>query len=259
MNGVIIQARMGSTRLPGKVLMPVLGRPLIEWVCDRAGRAKWVDQVIVATTNLPADDVLEDFCKSASITCFRGSELDVLDRYYQAALKFGLTGVMRVTGDCPLVDPELLDDLFREFETGQWDYIYNNSPTHLPHGLEASVGSFAAFERCWKEARLASEREHVTQYLRKHPEIFRLKSLHYEPDYSRFRITVDHPEDYEVVSEVFRMLDERGQFGYWHEVVSLFTEFPELARKNAHYKIGEGLAKSLERDQFTVRPDEANS
>lgn len=239
--------------------MPILGRPLIEWLCERVGQAELLDLVIVATTDQAADDPLEDYCQRASISCFRGSEHDVLDRYYQAARKFGLTGVMRVTGDCPLTDPELLDDLLREFGSGRWDYICNNLPTHLPHGLEASVGSFSALERSWKEANLASEREHVTQHIRKHPEIFAIKSLSYEPDNSHFRITVDHQEDFEVVSEVFRLLEERGQFGHWREVVTLLREFPELARKNAHYKIGEGLAKSLENDHLATRPDKMSS
>lgn len=249
MNGVIIQARMGSSRLPGKSLLPILGKPLLQRVFERAAAAELVDVVIVATTDCPEDLAIQRLCEEQGVPCYRGSENDVLDRYYQTAKAHGLMGVLRVTGDCPLVDPELLDDLLREFATGRWDHVCNSLPVHVPHGMEASVASFDAYERSWHEASLASEREHVTQYIRKHPEFFRTTGINYEPDYSSFRITVDHADDFEVVSEIFRLLEEKGQFGHREEVAALFKEYPDLACRNAGHEIGEGLLKSLQSDR----------
>lgn len=255
MKGIVIQARMGSSRLPGKVLRPILGKPLLAWVYERASSARKVDTVIVATTDQPEDGEVVRMCEAQGIPYFRGSEKDVLDRYYQTARFFGLRAVLRVTGDCPLTDPELLDDLVKEYDTGQWAYVSNSMPLKLPHGLEASIGSFDAFECSWREARLLSEREHVTQYIRKHPDRFSSTSLSYEPDYSHLRITVDYEEDLEVVSKIYELLDRRGLFGYYREVISILEEFPELGRHNAHFNVREGLEKSIESDRIARRYD----
>lgn len=247
--GIVIQARMGSSRYPGKVLQPIGDRPLLARLLERLASAEGVEEIIVATTNRAEDDAVAGLCSSMEIPVFRGSEEDVLDRYYQAARAHGLGAVIRVTGDCPLMDPRLVEDLVAEYRTGRWDYVSNSMPMRLPHGMETSLMSWNALERSWREARLPSEREHVTRFIRERPERFRIKALDYDGfDHRHLRVTVDHPEDLEVVAEVFAILERRGLFGHVEEIVAILEEFPGLAGKNAHVPFQEGLKRSLAAD-----------
>src|SRR5215470_15506655 len=162
----IIQARMGSTRLPGKVLLDIAGQPMLGRVISRVCRAKTIEQIVVATSTAAADDAVSAFCAERGIVCFRGSETDVLDRYYQAARLVQAKTIVRITADCPLLDPEVIDLTVSRFLEGGWDYISNVNPPTFPDGLDTEVFSFAALERAWREATSVTHREHVTPYLR---------------------------------------------------------------------------------------------
>ncbi|MCK4829584.1 aminotransferase class III-fold pyridoxal phosphate-dependent enzyme, partial [bacterium] len=249
---VIIQARLGSTRLPEKVLLDLKGKPVIQRVYERACRIRRADDVVVATTLNTSDDRLSNLCKDNGIPLFRGSEEDVLDQYYRAAEHFQADAVIRITGDCPLLDPREVDKVVEMFMGHDFDYVSNTQPPMLPDGLDASIGSFIAYERSWKEAKLKSEREHVTQYIRNHPEKFNIGSVRYNENYSGQRWTIDEQEDYEFVSKIYEKLAEKKLYGYLRDVLMVLAENPDLAKLNSGFSRDEGLIKSIKGDTKMV-------
>ncbi|MDD1665167.1 MAG: glycosyltransferase family protein, partial [Methanomicrobiales archaeon] len=187
MTGVaaIIQARTGSTRLPGKVLMDIAGEPMLARVMERAGRAKTLDEILVATTTESADDGIVSLCEEREWECFRGSEADVLDRYYQAAHAYHADHIVRITSDCPLIDPGVVDRVVSEFLERQpgVDYACNFLPRRTyPRGLDTEVMTFHALERSWREDGNPAHREHVTQYILRHPDLFQTHGVVHETD-----------------------------------------------------------------------------
>ncbi len=210
----VLQARMSSTRLPGKVMKPILGEPMLSRQIDRIRNCKKIDRLIVATSEDASDNAIEDFCRSRNIECFRGSLNDVLDRFYQAALKYRPSHVLRLTGDCPLLDPLIVDGLITFYETGHYDYASNTIPHTFPDGLDAEIFSVAALARAWKEAVVPYSREHVTPYLYGNPQIFKLGSYRGVTDLSSYRWTVDTEKDYAFVKKVFEALySKKNDFG----------------------------------------------
>lgn len=244
----IIQARMGSTRLPGKVLEPIGDRPMLGRVVDRVRRARRVDQVVVATSTSPADDAVAAFCASQGIACFRGSENDVLDRYYRAAKQHRAEAVVRVTADCPLTDPEVIDRVVERFQAGGCDYAANVLHRTFPDGLDLEVFSFAALEQAWREATRPSDREHVTLYLLTSGKFVTANVQQDEvPGVAAIRWTVDDPRDLEFLRRIYAAFDHRNDFG-WRDVVRALRERPELARAadEVHdITMNEGHFKSL--------------
>ncbi len=232
----ILQARMGSTRLPGKVLADVAGVPMLIRTVERARRATTVDDLIVATTREPADDALEALCRARGYRIFRGSTADVLDRTYQAAVEAGADVIVRLTADCPLLDPDLVDLTVRTFldASPPADLVVNRLPgaRTYPIGLDVEVVSFAALERAWREAVEPNQREHVLPYLYDPPGRFRVVRLDAERDYGNLRWTVDTREDLEFVRQVYARLGDEGKFG-WRDVLVLVHAAPELAAINA--------------------------
>ncbi len=229
----IIQARMGSTRLPGKVLKDLGGETVLARVVSRTRRATLLDEAVVATSVLPADDTIARECEHLKVACFRGDEVDVLDRYYRAAQKFAADAVVRITADCPLIDPELVDTTIRTFLEQKADYANNTSPRTYPRGLDTEVFTFTGLERAWREAVKPYEREHVTPYFYEHPELFRVAFTRGERDYSAHRWTLDTPEDLELIRAIYARLDNRDDFG-WREVLAVTEREPELAALNSH-------------------------
>lgn len=242
----IIQARMTSTRLPRKVLSDIGGKPMLYHVVSRARRAQTLDLVAVATSEGQADDGVAHFCAESNIPCFRGSEDDVLDRYYRAARQYEAEVVVRLTADCPLLDPAVIDKVIQIFFAGDYDYVSNTLETTYPDGLDIEVFGRQALERAWREARLKSEREHVTPYIRKHPELFHLENVRYPEDLSALRWTVDEPQDLELVRAVY------SHFGLLPfgmlEVLDFLSKNPELGKLNASIGRNEGYQKSLHED-----------
>jgi spore coat polysaccharide biosynthesis protein SpsF len=226
----IIQARMGSTRLPGKVLAEIGGKPMLRRVLDRVRAAKRVDEIIVATSVEPADDVIAAFCHQRACPCFRGSEMDVLDRYYHAAREHDADAIVRITSDCPLIDSEVTDRTVQAFLDERPDYASNSLDRTYPRGLDTEVIARSALERAWREAGENYQRVHVTPYIYQNPGVFRILSVREEQDHSPQRWTVDTPEDLEFVREVYaRMGDEVFS---WREAIALLEREPELAEIN---------------------------
>ena len=242
----IVQARMGASRLPGKTLADVSGQPMLSHVVRRARQVGGVDQVVVATSENPADEVIVSFCKERNIACFRGSEDDVLDRYFSAARHFEAEVVVRVTADCPMLDPGVVDRVIDRFEGGEWDYVSNVLRYTYPDGLDTEVLGIETLERAWREATLASDREHVTTYVRNHPTLFRLANVENDEDLSAMRWTVDEPEDLEFVRTVFAEI-RSASFGMT-EVLRLLGNNPELSEVNSGFRRNAGYLKSLRED-----------
>jgi spore coat polysaccharide biosynthesis protein SpsF len=246
----IIQARMTSSRLPGKVLLEIGGEPMLTHVVRRTRAARRVQEVVVATTTDPSDDVLVEFCRGRGFPFYRGSLQDVLDRYYQAARNFGADVIVRVTADCPLIDPGLIDDVVEALLEGvqlgepdsisqpefHWDFVANRLPPPwkrtYPIGLDTEACTFAALERVWKEADQPHQREHVMPYLYEQKGRFRVRLLNYAQDLGALRWTVDTPPDLELVRQIFARFPGREDFS-WLDVLTIFEHEPELAQINA--------------------------
>ncbi len=221
---------MGSTRLPRKVLADIQGRPMLWYVVHRTRAATTVDEVVVATTTQPGDEVIADFCHELGVTCFRGSEEDVLDRYYQSALREKADAVVRVTSDCPLIDPSIIDKVVRSFLAGHCDYASNFMVRTYPRGLDAEVMSFRALEQAWIHAGEPYQRAHVTPYIYENPSTFRLLSVTGDDDYSHYRWTVDTEQDLELVRAVYSRL--KGDECFLDDVLRLMDREPGLADIN---------------------------
>jgi len=244
----IIQARIGSTRLPGKVLKIAAGKPLLWHVITRVKKAKTLDGVVVATTNSAQDDKIVILAERLGAGVYRGSENDVLDRYYLASREFKADAVVRITSDCPLIDPLVIDDAVRLFKNSGADYVSNTVTLSYPNGVDVEVFKFSALERAWREARLASEREHVTPYIWKRPGIFKIAQLVNSEDWSNYRITVDDDKDLMLVRRIFAEFKNKLFFST-RDVVRLLQRKPELPEINSGTKRNEGYAKSLREDR----------
>ncbi len=228
----IVQARMGSTRLPGKVLMDLRGETVLARVVGRLRRAKRVDEIVVATTNSVADDAIVRECSRLKVSSFRGSEDDVLDRYYQAARVCAAGAVVRITSDCPVIDPQLVDETIGLFQRQHVDYASNSFPRTYPRGLDTEVFTIAALEQAWRDAHKPHEREHVTPYFYEHPELFRLVSQCGRIDYSQYRWTLDTAEDLELLRTMYARFGNLDDFS-WGDAIQLMEREPELAELNS--------------------------
>ena len=232
----IVQARMGSTRLPGKVLAEIAGVPMLVRTVERARLASTVHDWMVATTTDAADDAIEALCRERGYAVYRGSVNDVLDRYHRAALQASADVIVRLTADCPLLDPALVDLTVRSFLDAQppADLVVNRLPgaRTYPIGLDVEVVSFLALEHAWREAAEPHQREHVLPFLYDPPGRFRVIRLDAERDYGDLRWTVDTPEDLEFVRQVYAHLGARSDFG-WRDVLALVQAEPALAQINA--------------------------
>lgn len=229
----IIQARMSSTRLPGKVLTDIGGRTALARVVGRLQMCPGIFSIVVATTTQSIDDAIVLECARLSVPCRRGSERDVLDRYYQTAKKMQADCVVRITSDCPLIDPEIVDRTIEIFFEKQADYASNSLSGTYPRGLDAEVFTFSGLERAWHEATREYEREHVTPYFYEHPEIFRIASLTNPIDYSHHRWTLDTAEDLALIRELYARLGNRDHFS-WKEALAVAEQEPALANLNSH-------------------------
>lgn len=234
----IVQARMGSMRFPNKVMRPIVGVPMIQLLLERLSHARQVDQIVLATSLDARNQLLIEHVEKLGYAVYAGSENDVLDRYYQAAAQQAPDLVVRITGDCPLIDPELVDAVIENFQQGGADYVSNTLHPTYPDGLDVEVFSFAALARAWKETQRPYDREHVTPYI-KQPEHFQARNIANTEDCSGERWTVDEPEDFDVVKKIFEHFEPRHDFG-WREVLALQQEHPEWFEANRHLIRNEG-------------------
>ena len=236
----ILQARTSSTRLPGKVLMPLMGRPMLVRQIERLKHAQTIAKLIVATSRRPEDDAIAAVCGEIGIDCFRGRLNDVLDRYYQAALQYEARHVMRLTGDCPLIDPAIVDAVARLYFTSGCDYVSNCRPPTLPDGLDTEVFSFEALYTAWQESTDPFEREHVVPFIIRHPERFSKANFRFARDYSYMRWTVDEADDFEFVQGVYEALYARKPLFDLTDVIRLLEANPEMAAVNSRHKRNAG-------------------
>jgi spore coat polysaccharide biosynthesis protein SpsF len=237
----VIQARTGSTRLPGKVLLPLGRRPVLARMVERVRLAALSGTVVVATTTHPADDAIEALCAEEGVACFRGDALDLLDRHVQAARRFDAVHVVKIPSDCPLIDPEVIDRVIGTYlsRPGAWDYVSNLHPATWPDGNDVEVMPRSALETAWAEATRPYEREHTTPFLWDQPDRFRIGNVVWEegPDLSMLvRLTLDWPEDYEVIRTLFEAAyPDNPRFGL-REILQLLQVWPDLGRMNAHLR-----------------------
>jgi spore coat polysaccharide biosynthesis protein SpsF len=232
----IIQGRMSSSRLPGKILLDIAEEPMLMRVVERARRIRIVDEVVFATTVDPSDDPVEEYCRQNAVPCFRGNLQDVLDRFYQAARAYRADTIVRITADCPLLDPGLVDETILLFRRAGADFAANRLPPPYkrtyPIGLDCEVCSFTALERAWNEATELHDREHVMPYLYEVKDRFKVAVLDYAQDYGGLRWTVDTAQDLELVRQVYARLAGKPDFT-WLDVLAIFEREPELADINA--------------------------
>ncbi len=235
----IVQARMGSTRFPDKVMRPIGGTPMIGLLLERLAKSRRIYQIVLATSKNPRNEPLGRYARELGFAVSQGSEDDVLDRYCQAAKREGADTVVRVTGDCPLIDPLLVDAVIGKFFDSGVDYASNTSPPTYPDGLDTEVFSYRALETAGRQAKAPGEREHVTPYIRESKQFTHLNYAN-DTDQSGERWTVDEPEDFEVIQRVFEHFHPRRDFG-WLEVLALRNERPELFMANRHLMRNEGV------------------
>lgn len=244
----IIQARLGSTRLPGKVLFDLEGKTVLERVIERVRASKLIDDVVVATTIRKEDLRIVKLCADIGTSVYCGSVDDVLDRYYQAARLFKADHVVRITSDCPLIDPEVIDSVIKLHFLDEADYSSNIIKETYPDGEDVEVFTFEALKKAWKNAHLASEREHVTPYLQKNS-AFKIASLEYIKDLSHKRWTLDNPEDYEFIKLIFKNLHNKNQLFGMNEILKYIDKNPEVEKINKSIIRNEGYLKSLKEDK----------
>jgi len=250
----IIQARMGSNRLPGKVLLPILGKPMLGHIVDRVRTVPSIEQVVVAVPNDGANEVLRRFCADNKITHFAGSETDVLDRYYQAAQQFEADPVIRITADCPIADPQLIEKLIQRYKSCGYDHIGVAAGAgadridkgRYPDGLDAECFGFSALDRAWHDATDPRDREHVTRYIWNNKQIFRCGDLTADVVYPKLRLTVDHAEDFALVSKIYESLySERSPF-LLSDVMNFLERNPGLVQVNRRWTEADNYRSVLE-------------
>ena len=239
----IIQARMGSTRLPGKILKKINGVALLGYQVERVRKSSLLDKVVVATSILDKDDIVEKFCKKNNIECFRGSENDVLSRYYECAQRYNADIIVRLTADCPLSDPKIIDDTIKFYTNTKVDYVANTVPqetSKYPDGFDVEVFSMKALKKAYEKVNDSNDREHVTFYFWKYNNGFKTAQLGNSKNYSKYRLTVDYPEDFEIVEFVIKELKKRNIFGHMDEIVEILDLNPAIREKNSKYHFGMG-------------------
>jgi len=239
----IIQARMGSTRLPGKIMKKILGKPVILWDLNRVSLSKLIDEIVVAIPYGKENDVIVDTIKECNdkIVTTRGSEDDVLDRYYQAAVQTNADVVVRITSDCPLIDPVIIDQVIKQFLDNDCDYCSNSLIRTYPRGLDTEVFSFKVLEKAWNEAKKDYEREHVTPYIIENPDKFKLLNVANDINLSHLRWTLDTKEDFEFITVVYKRIYPKKHLFLMDDVLELLDKEPELMKLNCHIR-----QKSLE-------------
>jgi spore coat polysaccharide biosynthesis protein SpsF (cytidylyltransferase family) len=248
MNIAIIQARTGSTRLPGKVLMRICGKSVLEHVVERVMACSLIDEIFVATTIAKDDIGIVKLCCSRNIRVFCGSENDVLDRFYQLAKLIQPTNIVRITSDCPIIDPIVIDNIISQHMFRGVDYTSNTLIETYPDGLDTEVFTYKALNKAWTNAKLNSEREHVTPYIKNHSEKFTHHSVISVIDYSKKRWTLDTEQDFQLISFIFENLyPTKNNFGI-DDVLSLLERYPEIEHLNAETVRNEGYIKSLLND-----------
>lgn len=258
MLGCIIQARMGSTRLPGKVMKLLDGiNPSLHFTISQLKNCKLIDKIVVATTTSKEDDLIENFVKTLDVDVFRGSKHDVLDRYFECAQKFSFSEILRVTADCPLIDPTIVDKGISIFLKNSYDYVTNTFPRTFPDGNETEIFSFDLLKRAHDNALLPSEREHVTPYFKNNQNVFKIKNFSYFRDISNLRWTLDYEVDLILIKKIISKIKFRPIL--LENILTLLENEPDLIDINKNHKPNEGYLKSLKEDEQFLEDKNSNT
>ena len=245
----IIQARMSSSRLPGKVLLPLAGKSVLSHIIDRLANAKLVTNILVATSEDRTDDPIAEFCSTHCIEVFRGSLSDVLDRFYNAAKNVKADVVVRITADCPMIDPVIVDAVITGFLSGNYD-LYGLAG-EFPDGLDCTAISFNALKKAWKNAKLKSEREHVCPYIENNGSLFSVGGLYLFENLGHLRWTLDETCDYELLKNIFDNLYNSSTLFHTHDVLCFLKNNQELLALNSSIVRNEGYIKSLKKERLS--------
>ena len=249
----MIQARMGSSRLPGKVMKEVVGKPLLEHIINRLDFCSNVDKIIVITSAEVENEPIRNLCEKLGIDCFSGNEMDVLDRYYKASIKFDLDeedSVVRITADCPLIDPIIVDKVIEKHLENNYDYTTNTLVRTFPDGLDCEVFTVPILKEMWDKAKLKSEREHVTLFIKNNSEDYNLGGYEQDIDWSHLRWTVDEKEDFILIKNIYEKLYDENNIFLMEDILELLDKNTDLLKINDMYERNEGLQKSLDNDEL---------
>ena len=234
----IVQARVGSSRLPGKVMKTILGKTVLEIQLERMSLSRNCGEIIVATSENELDNIIEEWCRSHGVKCFRGNELDLLDRHYRCALESGADIVAKIPSDCPLIDYRIIDRVFKYYENNDFDYVSNLHPATYPDGNDVEVFSFQALEKAFQEATRPLEREHTTPYFWENPSQFKIGNIVWESglDYSMsHRFTIDYKEDFDFIEAVYKDLYPSNPSFSLEDILKLLHDSPVIYEINSKY------------------------
>jgi spore coat polysaccharide biosynthesis protein SpsF len=232
----IIQARMGSTRLPCKIMKDIEGKPMLWHVVNRLCYSKLLDSIVISTTTMKIDDQVESLCKENKFLCFRGSENNVLDRYYKTASLYKADIIIRITSDCPLIDPAIVDLVINEYLYSNADYASNTIERTYPRGLDTEVFSYGVLKRCWNEAKEQYQREHVTPYVHENKQLFRLHNVKNKKNLSNLRWTVDEKADLRFVREIYKRFYKKKYIFLLKDILNILKKEPDLSLINKEVK-----------------------
>ena len=247
----ILQARFSSSRLPGKALKPILGKAMLLHQIERIQHSQMIDKLVVATSTNPSDDNIEKMCLNNNIEVFRGDLDNVLDRFYQCARLYSPKYIVRLTGDCPLTDWKTIDKVVQHCSEGGFDYIKTSEK--FPDGLDVGIMTALALKIAWKNAKMPSEMEHVTQYIGKNPNLFKNGEYDCDQDLSHHRWTVDEPEDFIFVNSIYKALYQKNPLFLTNDILDLLQKQPNLTKINSSFTRNEGLKKSLQEDKKCIK------
>lgn len=244
----LLQARFSSTRLPGKVMLPILGKPMLMHQIERIAQSQRIDKLIVVTSSDPSDDVIAKLCADNNTAHFRGDLNNVLDRFYQAAQAYNPSTIVRLTGDCPLTDYRVIDAVIDLHCTSNADYTSNVLPPTFPDGVDVEVFTYQCLQQAWRQALLPSHKEHVTPFINTQPHRFAIKNFTHAVDLSSLRWTVDEPADFAFVTEIYQHLYEQNPSFSMNDILRLLEQNPQLNTINDTFQRNEGYQKSLNND-----------
>ena len=244
---IIIQARLGSRRFPGKSIEKIENQPMIWHVINRLKQVKTPHQTVLATTNNDEDKILLNIADEMEIFSFAGSQNDVLDRYYSCAEKFSADPIIRITGDCPLIDLQLIDEIIQFYQKNNFDYISNTLKPTFPDGFDVEIFSFQTLKTIMEKSSLKSEREHVTAYLKTHTNEFKIYNYTNKKDLSHYRWTIDQKEDLEFVKKIYSLAKPKLVFST-KEILDIISGNPKLMEINKGINRDEGYLHSLQND-----------
>lgn len=244
---------MGSSRLPNKVLLKIKGKTLLELYINRVKPSKMLDKIVIATTKKKEDDAIANLANEIGIDVFRGSENDLIDRYYQCAKVYNADPIVRITPDDPFVDYEVVDRAINIFLNNDVDFVANHFTPTFPEGLDVEIYSFKTLENAWKNARLLSEREHIFPYIQNNQSQFKIINFSQEKDYSHLRWTIDHECDYLMTKKIYEYLYDEKPVFLQDDILSLLEKYPELSAMNAHIRRKEGVNRSKANDKIVKK------